>query len=640
MNQIGSGNIAPDLAAWQDYGDSEMLEEALAELLKTHEELARVVRAHNTLVELIQSTNRTPDQRKKDTVAARLKRVESARFRRQSGKIGLLQYLRIRIWIATKSRGLDTHDDSWAAVVNASVKIDSDFLGDKPIRTRLRKREYLAATVWSRSLMAKHFGNANFIQLCRDLAVKRGNISEVLSLTHQIFKIRPNDGGRGVRQVEGRLKEISGWIPNIPGPRERIEPSNPNTIVHLVKESRPFLSNGFTSRSHRNFQSELAAGLNPIVVTELGFPRNEVGADFDLTEVLDGIEHHRLDLGPDYRAESVAQWLQDFAWLAFKKIKEIRPAVIHVSSGRRGFETALVGLALQEKTGLPLVYEVRSFFEGTWTGEVAVETQGETFARRMAIEKMCMERADFVLTIGESMRDEIVSRGIPADKVAIVPNGVDLESFVPLSDATALRDHFGIRGVTFGYVSNMDHFRESQETLIEATKVLQDRGYSYQCVLVGSGSRLDYLKNYAVKLGVSDQVIFTGSVDHKEIPGHYAMIDIFVVPRIEERASRYVTPLKPFEAMAMKKPIIVSDLPALTEIVDPPLRGLTFPVGDADRLADKIHELAMDKDIRTRLGLAGRRWIERERQWSMNGRVYRDVFNRLQIESAGIKNEA
>lgn len=638
VSQNGSDDIGSALAAWQDYSDSEMFEEALAELLKTHEELARVARAHNTLVDLIQSTSRTSGQRKEDAAAARLKRVESAKTRRQSGKIGLLEYLRIRIWIATKSRGLDTHDDSWAAVVNASVRIESDFLGDKPIRTRLRRREYLSATVWSRSLMAKHSGNANFLQLCRDLAVKRGNISEVLSLTHQIFKLKPNDGGRGIRQVEGRLKEISGWIPNIPGPRERIEPSSPTTIVHLVKESRPFLSNGFTSRSHRNFQSELAAGLNPVVVTELGFPRNEVGEAFDLVEVLDDIEHHRLDLGPDYRAESIAQWLQDFAWLAYKKIKEIRPAVIHVSSGRRGFETALVGLALQEKTGLPLVYEVRSFFEGTWTGEVAMETQGEIFTRRMAVEKMCMARADFVLTIGESMRDEIVSRGIPEEKVAIVPNGVDLEAFVPVHDDTDLRDYYGIRGLTFGYVSNMDHFRESQETLIEATKVLQDRGYSYQCVLVGSGSRVDYLKDYASKLGVSNRVVFTGSVDHKKIAGHYAMIDIFVVPRIEERASRYVTPLKPFEAMAMNKPIIVSDLPALTEIVDPPVRGLTFPVGDAERLADKIHELAMDKDLRTRLGLAGRQWIERERQWSMNGRVYSDVFNKVQIESAGAKN--
>ena len=84
-------------------------------------------------------------------------------------------------------------------------------------------------------------------------------------------------------------------------------------------------------------------------------------------EVYDGIEHRRLDTGVDYSAVPADRWQEDFAWLAWQQVRQLRPDVIHVSSGRRGFETALVALALKEKTGIPVVYEVRSFFEANWT---------------------------------------------------------------------------------------------------------------------------------------------------------------------------------------------------------------------------------------------------------------------------------
>ncbi|MGX9900546.1 glycosyltransferase [Arthrobacter sp. SA17] len=240
------------------------------------------------------------------------------------------------------------------------------------------------------------------------------------------------------------------------------------------------------------------------------------------------------------------EFLQMFAQLAYEEVLRHRPSVIHASSGRRGYDTALVGLALQKKTGLPFVYEVRSFFEGNWTADLAWESQGETFSRRMWIEEMCMHRADRVLTIGEAMKDELISRGIPADKIGIIPNAVDTDAFSPQERSAELAEHHGIYDYpTFGYVSNMDHYRESQETLIKACKILKDAGSQARCVLVGGGPRKESLVRFAVDMGVSDRVIFTGPVDHNAIPGYYSLIDIFVVPRIPERAATYVTPSSP-----------------------------------------------------------------------------------------------
>lgn len=622
-----TGHMEP----WQDFPDEEVLSMALIELDRVHTELGRIVDMHTELIGRVQAANRTPEQLRQARIEANYRRVSRAKERFSAGQLRVIQYLRVRFWIATKGRREDAVAAGKETVAELDLRpISSDFLKDKPVRLYTDQSDYLRASVWAKALELHRGGDREFLELCRRLAVSKGNISAVLDFTHKLEGLKKTKTPRGIRQVEGRLREISGWVPRIPGPPVPIVPADSRIVLHLVKESRPYHSNGFTSRSHNNFQAEVAAGLTPIVMTELGFPRAEGVEEFPEWEVVDGIQHHRLDLGPHYKPAAVDLWLEDFAWAAYQKAKRIRPAVIHASSGRRGYETALVGLALKEKTGLPLVYEVRSFFEGTWTGETSVEEKSEIFARRLAVEYMCLQAADHVLTIGEAMKAEIVGRGIPVEKISIVPNGVDLERFEPSTDPTELRIKYGITGFTFGYVSNMDHQRESQETLIDAAKILKRRGRNLTCVLVGSGARRAFLEQYAVASGVGDSVVFTGSVDHADISRYYALIDIFVVPRIQERASTFVTPLKPYEAMAMKRPVIASDLPALREILDPPSRGIVYEPGDVEMLADAIESLVDNPGERERMGSSGRNWLVSNRQWAMNGQVYAEVFANLQ----------
>ena len=89
----------------------------------------------------------------------------------------------------------------------------------------------------------------------------------------------------------------------------------------------------------------------------------------------------------------------------------------------------------------------------------------------------------------------------------------------------------------------------------------------------------------------------------------YALLDAFVVPRRDERAARLVTPLKPFEAMAMARPLIVADLPALTEVAPDGERSLAYRAEDAAALAAAVERLMDDPALAARLGEAGREWV-------------------------------
>ncbi|MGX9900545.1 hypothetical protein ACW0JT_12820 [Arthrobacter sp. SA17] len=152
------------------------------------------------------------------------------------------------------------------------VQLTSRFGGLNALTHHMAEKNYDRAFVWASAMRSRLKDNAPFVRALRDLQGKRGEISDALLLTYEAARLERNADSRGIRRLEGRLREISGWTPTIPGRRVPIKDPVERRIMHLVKESRPYLSNGFTSRSHNNFLAEAKEGLEPIVVTEPGFP--------------------------------------------------------------------------------------------------------------------------------------------------------------------------------------------------------------------------------------------------------------------------------------------------------------------------------------------------------------------------------
>ncbi len=493
--------------------------------------------------------------------------------------------------------------------------------------------------------IARRPGDRALLLLRRRAFAERGDQTAVAAT---LAALRRTRGGEAVADAERRLygdlaETDPRWRPRIRGPREALEPRSERVVLHLLKESRPHRQTGFTMRSHDNLLAMRAAGWDPVVATALGFPRwsaaepNAQGRTQGETAILpveevDGIRHHRLDLGAGYPADGpMDTYLEDYAWRAAAAARAERPAIIHASSGSRGYESALVGLALGEHFGLPVVYEVRSLFDGPAPGGEGVASDAtstrERYRRRDATEVRCMLAADAVVTLAETMKADIVARGVPPEKVSIVPNGVDPDAFAPRADDPALRARYGLGDrFVIGYVSNLDHPREGQETLIEATALLATAGRHVACLIVGEGRRRVELESIAAASGAGDRVVFTGAVPHEEVPAMYALLDAFVVPRRDERAARLVTPLKPFEAMAMGRPLIVADLPALTEVAPDGVRSLAYPSGDAPALAAAVERLMDDPDLAARLGAAGRTWVTRERTWAANGPRWSAIY--------------
>ncbi|MDV3219802.1 glycosyltransferase family 4 protein [Intrasporangium sp.] len=475
-----------------------------------------------------------------------------------------------------------------------------------------------------------HSDDRAFVRQVRISAAKAGAISLQRRATQLELATWPDPKVEAQARAQlGRWRETDAtWTPTIDVPLSPVEHPVPGRVLHMLKISMPHRQSGYSMRSLYTLVGQRAAGLDPLAVTALDFPAVVGVTGAPAEEDVRGIRHLRLQRDDVPKNQPWDAYLDDWATALAPVVSREQPEIVHVHSGSRGYEAALVGLAVAQATGLPLVYEVRGFFESLWTSDASWAEQSEMFQRRFDTETRCMLAADAVVTLSESMRSEIVRRGVPAERVHVVPNGVETDIFVPTPRDPELVERLRLGGrYVFGYVSNLDHYREGHELLVEAALHLRDRGVPATALIVGDGARRERLEALVDELGARDVVVFTGKVPHDRVLDHYALFDVFVIPRVDERAARLVTPLKPFEAMAAGIPLVTSDLEALREVTGDGQRGRYFRTGDATSLADVLADLYKAPDERLRLAEAARRWVVAERQWSANGQRYREIYD-------------
>jgi glycosyltransferase involved in cell wall biosynthesis len=466
------------------------------------------------------------------------------------------------------------------------------------------------------------------------LAWREGRLTEAIDAL---------DGARGRRarrlhdMLTAEQRVFDGAYPRLPPGATHIPGAVPGRILHLVTDALPVTSAGYTIRTHEIAAAQRAAGLDPHVVTRCGYPVTQGRIDGRRLVIVDGIPYHRLlpawmpgRAGPMTDAPKTDS--QGLA-LAARLTDRIRPSVLHAASN---FANARIALALRERYGLPVVYEVRGFWEDTWlsrhpdAGQLA---RSELYLKYRALETRCMLAADLVVTLGEAMREEIVARGVPAAQVLVVPNAVAPEFLGPLPDASALRHELGIDPGEYvvGVVSTLTAY-EGIGTLLEATGRLRDRGVPVRALIVGDGPERAALQRQATALGLgpdSRAAIFTGRVPAAKVREVHALLDIFVVPRTPDRVCQLVTPLKPVEAMASGLCVVTSEVKALAEIVKHEVTGALTVPKDPVSLADQLEYLLYSPDTRRKLGDNAREWVARDRTWAHNAERYQDAYARL-----------
>ncbi len=396
-------------------------------------------------------------------------------------------------------------------------------------------------------------------------------------------------------------------------------------ILHVLDHSLP-LHSGYTFRTCAILAAQRARGWETFHVTS---PKH-YGAQAAEEEV-DGWRFYRSPPLP--RAAAALPAVDQWAVVALLRrrllalARELRPDVLHAHSPALN---GLAALAVARRLGLPLVYEVRAFWEDAAVDHGTCREGGLRYRLTRALETRVLRRADAVTTIAEGLRADILARGVDAGRVTVVPNAVDTARIRAGGAAdAALRARLGLDGATvLGFIGSFYAY-EGLDLLIEALPRVLRRYPGARVLLVGGGPEEARLRAAAARAGVDGQVIFTGRVPHAEVDAYYRLVDVFVYPRRSMRLTELVTPLKPLEAMAHGRLVAASDVGGHRELIRDGETGTLFAPGDPEALAQSVLALLDDSEGRPgRLG-AARAFVERERSWEAVVARYAPIYERL-----------
>ncbi|WP_120077404.1 TIGR04063 family PEP-CTERM/XrtA system glycosyltransferase [Aurantiacibacter odishensis] len=390
-------------------------------------------------------------------------------------------------------------------------------------------------------------------------------------------------------------------------------------ILHVLDHSLPMHS-GYTFRTRAILRAQQGLGLEVRGIT--GQRHVHAGPP---VEQVDGLTFHRTS-GKPAGPVGIREWreIDALARSIVALADEWRPDILHAHS------PALNGLAAiraGRKLGIPVVYEIRAFWEDAAVGNLTGREGSLKYRLTRELENSAVRGADAVMTICKGLKADLVARGFPAEKIGIMPNGVDLTTFgEPAERDNALAARLGIgEGPVIGFIGSFYNY-EGLDDLIAAMPMLIERHPGAHLLLVGGGPMDEALRAQAAASPVADRIHFTGRVPHAEVERYYALTDIMAYPRKKSRLTDLVTPLKPLEANAQMQLVAASDVGGHRELIRDGETGVLFapddPAACAAALADLVDRRGEWPDIRQ----AAREHVRNRHDWATNAQRYRVVY--------------
>jgi glycosyltransferase involved in cell wall biosynthesis len=415
--------------------------------------------------------------------------------------------------------------------------------------------------------------------------------------------------------VDGLMRLTRGW----PVPPRQPNPglfTREKHILYCLHQSVPYATNGYSTRSHGVAVGLQKLGWKVRATTRPGFPWDAgvtgLNKGYHQTEV-DGITYSSIT-GSNLNATPLDYYLFE---AADHYLREAQTSGAEVIAAASNHITALPALMAARRLGLPFVYEVRGLWEVTQASTQPEWAGSERYRLMRTLEQQAAQEADLVITLTEELAEELTGWGVERSRILLVPNAVDVERFTPAVRNEAIAKQLDLApGVpVIGYAGSAVAY-EGLELLLEALAELQRQGEAFVFVLVGDGKVMDTVKSRVCALGLKKHCRFTGRVPFDQVPQYLSCMDIMPVPRLSTSVTEMVSALKPLEAMAMGKAVVLSDVSPHKTMAGSNERARLFRKDDKQDLARTLQELMHNPSECARLGKAARAWTEETRSWN------------------------
>lgn len=234
--------------------------------------------------------------------------------------------------------------------------------------------------------------------------------------------------------------------------------------------------------------------------------------------------------------------------------------------------------------------------------------------------KSVLDKNRKVVALTSFIKDKFSKYGIKESNILVAPSSVDLEQFSqnkPKMNILGINDS----DFVFGYIGTLKTMNmEKGVSDCLSSLTFLDETYKF-LVVGGENDDLAYYKKMAIDLGVEDKVVFIGKVQYSEVSNYSSVCDIFVAPYPEnEHYSYFMSPLKIFEYMASRKPLITTDLPSIREVLKDGEDSILIEPSNPKALAEAIKRLRNDKEFGEKISKKAFEEVSQKYTWEIRAK--------------------
>jgi glycosyltransferase involved in cell wall biosynthesis len=304
-----------------------------------------------------------------------------------------------------------------------------------------------------------------------------------------------------------------------------------------------------------------------------------------------------------------------FAREAKRLLRGRRVGTLYQRHGR----FTIAGVLLSKLASIPLTLEYNG--SEKWMAEYWDPTR--FYSWMTLCEDVALRCASLIVVVSDPIKNELLERGVPANRIMVSPNAVDPDHFHPVCGGSDLRRQLGITSeeTVVAFVGSFGPWHGVAILQQAIAKILKDATLPpIRFILVGNGPLHEHTKRALQDFERSGHVLFTGMVPHDRVRPYLDAADILVSPHVPMPDGKpfFGSPTKLFEYMAMGKAIVASNLDQLAQVLTHNQTAILVEPGNVEELSEAILVLAGHPDFRHQLGRAAREAAIARHTWKQN----------------------